>query len=102
MSAPTPATVGELRRRLAELGEPWTVDPRLADDDPLPDPPRGGQLPEDLPAELRAATPESPDDLRVVLQALPPSNPFLRERWAELGLSPDEMPGTADTQGAGG
>jgi hypothetical protein len=36
------ATVGELRRRLAERGDPWQVQPSLADDDPLPGPPRGG------------------------------------------------------------
>ena len=40
--ATRPATVGELRRRLAALGDPWTVPARFTDDDPLPDPPRGG------------------------------------------------------------
>lgn len=38
-----PATIGELRRRLERLGQPWTIPARFNDDDPLPDPPRGGE-----------------------------------------------------------
>jgi hypothetical protein len=69
-------TVGELRRRLAELGDPWQVDPDLSDDAPLPDPPRGAEL--GGPEIAQAA----PADLR----AMPPANPDLRRRWAEAGL----------------
>jgi hypothetical protein len=35
-----PVTIGELRRRLKDMGEPCTVPARFNDDDPLPDPPR--------------------------------------------------------------
>lgn len=80
-----PVTVGELRRRLAELGNPWQVDPTLSDDEPLPDPPRGGAEPEpDSPAALAAKVP--PGELRDVLADRPPANPYLRQRWAEEGL----------------
>jgi hypothetical protein len=83
-----PRTAGELRRRLAGLGDPWTVDPRLADDDPLPDRPRGGMPEEHIPeaARLVALSPET--DLLDLLSAQPPANPDLRARWTELGLLP--------------
>jgi hypothetical protein len=81
-----PNTIGELRRRLAELGNPWEVDPRLNDNDPLPDPPRGGQLEEDVPEEARLASQESGIDLRELIASEPPSNPFLRKRWSEEGM----------------
>jgi len=81
-----PQTIGELRRRLAELGNPWTVDPQLSDDEPLRDRPRGGQAEEEVPDELRPAALESSRDLRAVLAEQPPANPFLRQRWVEDGL----------------
>lgn len=83
-----PRTVGELRRRLSELGNPWFVDPRLGDDDPIPDYPRGGQIPEELPGVIPLK-----GDLTSFLQQLPPSNPFLHQRWAELGQLPENTPG---------
>ena len=83
-----PRTVGELRRRLSELGNPWSIDPRLGDDDPIPDYPRGGQIPEELPGVIPVE-----GDLTSFLQHLPPSNPFLRQRWVELGLLPENAPG---------
>jgi hypothetical protein len=64
VTPPAPDSVGELRRRLAELGNPWTVDPDLADDDPLPEYPRGGQEDADVPPEFRAAAAEPGADLR--------------------------------------
>jgi hypothetical protein len=81
-----PRTIGELRRRLAEMGNPWTVDPQLSDDEPLRDRPRGGQPDEEVPDELRPAAVEPSRDLREVLGGQPPANPFLRERWAQEGL----------------
>jgi hypothetical protein len=81
-----PQTIGDLRRRLAELGNPWTVDPQLSDEEPLRDRPRGGQPEDEVPDDLRAAAVEPSRDLRDVLAEQPPANPFLRERWVEEGL----------------
>jgi hypothetical protein len=81
-----PQTIGDLRRRLAELGNPWTVDPQLSDEEPLRDRPRGGQPEDEVPADLRAAAVEPSRDLRDVLAEQPPANPFLRDRWAQEGL----------------
>jgi hypothetical protein len=81
-----PKTIGELRQRLAELGNPWEVDPRLNDDDPLPDPPRGGQREEDIPEEARLPTLDPDTDLHDVISGEPPANAFLRARWEEAGL----------------
>lgn len=80
-----PRTAGELRRRLAEMGNPWVVDRRLGDDDPLPEYPMGSQRAEDLPEELRNS-PRTTASLEELLKRNVPSNPFLRNRWAELGL----------------
>jgi hypothetical protein len=93
-SNPEPRTAGELRRRLAELGHPWSVDPRLGDDDPLPDYGRGGQPTEELPENFAARAPEEAD-LAEVLQQHSPSNTFLRARWVELGLLSREEAGEA-------
>jgi hypothetical protein len=81
-----PQTIGDLRRRLAELGNPWTVDPQLSDEEPLRDRPRGGQPEDEVPDDLRAAAVEPSRDLRDVFAEQPPANPFLRERWVEEGL----------------
>ena len=43
-SARRPAAIGELRRWLNDMGEPWTVPARFNDDDRLPAPPPSGQL----------------------------------------------------------
>ena len=93
-----PLTAGELRQRLAELGNPWTVDPRLGDDEPLPEHGRGGELPEQVPAERRAPV-AAEADLAETLRQQPPSNPFLRARWAELGLLPTEEAGPPPAAG---
>jgi hypothetical protein len=81
-----PRTIGELRRRLAEMGNPWTVDPQLSDDEPIRDRPRGGQAEAEVPEELRLAAVEPSRDLGEVLAEQPPANPALRERWAQEGL----------------
>jgi hypothetical protein len=93
MSTPSdeePRTVGELRRRLAELGDPWSVDPRLGDDDPLPQYARGGQPDEEVPERAQLSAMAEEADLRELLSSEPPTNPFLRARWAEAGLLPPD------------
>jgi hypothetical protein len=81
-----PRTIGDLRRRLAEMGNPWTVDPQLSDDEPIRDRPRGGQAEDEVPDELRPAAVEPSRNLGEVLAEQPPANPALRERWAQEGL----------------
>ena len=88
-----PRTIGELRRTLTELGNPWNVNPRLGDADPLPDPPRGGQRDEDIPEEARLAAVAPDADLGALLREVSPANPFLRARWVELGLMTTEESG---------
>lgn len=90
MNEAVPNTAGELRRRLAELGDLWTVDPALGDDDPLPERSRGGQTADEVPAQSRLAVLDASADLSDLLAATPPANPLLRQRWAEVGLlAPD-------------
>lgn len=81
-----PRTIGDLRRTLTELGNPWTVNPRWGDVDVLPDPPRGAQRDEDVPEDARLPGFPPDADLGALLRTAPPANPFLRARWAELGL----------------
>jgi hypothetical protein len=84
--ATRPATIGELRRRLKDLGEPWTVPAHFNDDDPLPDPPRGGQPVEPGHVEgLRALN--TRDEFDACLREIQPANPFLAARWRELGVA---------------
>jgi hypothetical protein len=91
-----PKTIGELRQRLVKLGSPWQVDPRLSDDERLPDRPRGGQREEDIPEEHRLMPLEPGADLRGLIATQPPANPFLRARWAENGmLQRDDVEGMA-------
>ena len=80
-----PRTIGELRARLERLGNPWSVDPRLADEEPIPDLPRGGLEPGQGPAEVEPPAPFE-GDLERMLSESPPTNPLLRRRWAEAGL----------------
>jgi hypothetical protein len=97
-----PQTAGELRRRLAELGSPWTVDPRLGDDDPLPDYPRGGQTDEEVPEEIRPPAIEPAGNLRDLLSQERPINPLLQERWVEAGiLAPKDVTGVPELRGEG-
>lgn len=91
MDVDRPATTaGELRRRLSEIGNPWTVDPALTDDDPLPERPRGAQAEDDQPPETRMTVLDPAVDLRAVLATAPPANPALRAHWIEAGLLPSE------------
>ena len=101
-----PRTAGELRRLLAEMGDPWTVDPRLADDDPLPDYPRGGQRAEEVPVESRLAELEATADLDALLREIPPTNVDLRRRWMEEGLlepsTGEQQPGAGNQEPSAG
>lgn len=91
-----PKTIGELRQQLAKLGNPWQVNSRLGDDDPLPDHPRGGQREEEIPQEHRLASVEASTDLNTLIIAQTPANPFLKLRWAEAGLlSQEDIKGLA-------
>lgn len=81
-----PATIGELRRRLESLGRPWDVPARFSDDDPLPQAPPGRAAEPGHLEGLRAIS--SQDEFDQHLRAVPPTNPFLVERWRELGLLP--------------
>ena len=94
--ATRPVTIGELRRRLKGMGEPWTVPARFNDEDPLPDPPRGGQPVEPGHVQgLRAVS--TAEEFEACLRQVPPGNPFLAARWRELGLAvPGTVEGTAD------
>ena len=85
-----PKTVGELRQRLAKADSPWEADPRLGDDDPLPDRPRGGQIEEDIPEKHRLRPLKVGIDLKSIISKQPPANPFLRARWAEVGMLEQE------------
>jgi hypothetical protein len=97
-----PKTIGELRRRLANLGNLWEVDPRLSDDDSLPDRPRGGQREEEIPEEHRLKALEPGADLLDLIALQPPANPFLRVRWAEAGmLNQDEVESLPAESGEG-
>ena len=83
--ATPPATVGELRRRLERLGWPWTVPDRFNDDDPLPQPPRGGQPVEPGHVEgLRAVNTQ--EEFEACLREIEPINPLLAERAVEAGM----------------
>ena len=89
-----PRTVGELRQQLRERGESWEPNPRLRDEEPLPDPPRGGLEPGQGPEENRAPEPFE-GDLEELLRESPPANPFLRERWQDRELLSEDDPGAS-------
>jgi hypothetical protein len=93
--------VGELRRRLAEAGDPWTVRTDVADDDPL-----DGLASGPIPAVVweGGADPIAPDaDLGEVIAAVPPTNPLLQQRWVEAGLldAGEVVAGTPAVNGSG-
>jgi hypothetical protein len=76
-----PKTIGELRKLLAELGNPWQPDPRLSDEEMIPVFPTGGDGAKKPPGRM---LPEG--GVIEFLKKTPPSNPFLREVWKERGL----------------
>jgi hypothetical protein len=81
LSRRAPKTYGELRKMLAELGDPWSPDPTVSDDEPLPEFPTGGDG-EYEPSDRTVAG----DALIALLKAQPPSNPELRAVWRDEGL----------------
>jgi hypothetical protein len=85
-----PKTIGELRQRLRALNNPWEVDPRLGDDDPLLDRPRGGQTEGEIPDAFQLSSLEPDSDVLSVIAQQLPTNPFLRARWVEVGLLEEE------------
>jgi hypothetical protein len=97
MSEKNPATIGDLRRRLRDLGDPWSASKHLSDEDPLPEPPRGAQ-PID-PDQIRRSAPKSQEEFEERLRGVPPTNPFLIGRWRELGL-PAPTAGESERQAA--
>ena len=88
--ATRPATIGELRRRLKVLGEPWTVPARFNDDDPLPDLP---QQPVELGHVPGLRAVHTGEEFEAFLREIPPTNPFLAARWRELGMA---VPGAVE------
>jgi hypothetical protein len=88
----TPRTIGELRRELHKKGDPWTPNPYLRDEEPLPMPARGGLEPGEGPPEAEGPEPFE-GDLEELLRADPPANPFVRERWTEQELLTADDPG---------
>jgi hypothetical protein len=88
----TPRTIGELRRELRERGEPWEPNPRLRDEEPLPDPPRGGLAPGEGPEENQEPQPFE-GDIEKLLRESPPANPLVRERWRDQDLLNEDDPG---------
>jgi hypothetical protein len=80
-------TVGDLRKRLRALGNPWEPDPTLSDEAPLPVYPAGGDATTGGPGELAAG--EKLEDVLMRLGA-PPSNADLRNVWREAGLLREE------------
>jgi hypothetical protein len=94
-------TVGDLRRRLAEAGDPWAVRADVADDDPL-----DGLASGPTPAVVweGGADPIAPDaDLGEIIASVLPTNPLLQERWVDAGLvEPDQVvTGTPVIDGSG-
>lgn len=82
-----PSTIGELRERLKTLGDPWTAAPHLNHDDPLPQPPRGGDLPRpDAQPTPGVRVISTAAEFEAIVHAEPPTNPNLLRRWVELGV----------------
>jgi hypothetical protein len=80
-----PETYGELRKLLAEAGDPWQPDPTRSDDEPLPEYLTGGDG--NFEPEDRVLGEGGVDE--VLKKGGPPSNPDLRAAWREEGLLPE-------------
>lgn len=76
-----PKTFGELRKLLAELGNPWSPDPARSDDEPIPAYTTGGDGTREPVGELLPIR-----GVFAFLKRFPPSNTLLREVWRERGL----------------
>jgi hypothetical protein len=86
-------TFGDLRRWLADSGDPRAVDPTISDAELLPAFPLGA-LPADVQADERVTAARLPEDadLRQLIAQHPPNDPDLRRRWQEAGVSTDAQP----------
>lgn len=80
--AAAPKTYGDLRKLLAEVGDPWEPDPTRSDDELLPEYPTGGDDYVD-PPERRLD--EAGID-KLLRSTTPPLNPDIRAAWREAGL----------------
>jgi hypothetical protein len=89
--APAPGTYGELRRQLAENGDPWSVDPLISDHEPLPKF-AFGEIAEGEEPLAGVARLDPEVDVRDLIVDLPPNDPGLRRYWAEAGLPLDRIP----------
>jgi hypothetical protein len=82
----TAKTYGDLRKLLAEMGDPWHPDPTKSDDEPLPEFPTGGDGV--FEPDSRTMGKGGVDEL--LKDAPPPANPDVQAEWREAGLLPDE------------
>jgi hypothetical protein len=76
-----PKTIGDLRKLLARLGNPWQPDPRLSDAEPIPQFPTGGDGTMDPVGQVLPK-----GGALDAIRKDPPSNPHLRDLWIERGL----------------
>lgn len=76
-----PHTIGDLRKLLARLGNPWQPDPGLSDAEPIPQFPTGG---DGTMEPVGQAVPKG--RLIEAIRKDPPSNPHLRDVWIQRGL----------------
>jgi hypothetical protein len=81
----TGQTYGDLRRRLAEVGDPWTIDPVVSDDEPLPTYPLGARTDEEDEV-VRQSRVDPDTDVRDIIGDLPPNDPGLSARWREADV----------------
>jgi hypothetical protein len=78
-----PKTIGDLRKLLSQLGNPWQPDPRLSDAEPIPQFPTGGD------GTMEPVGQVLPKGRAInSIRKDPPLNPHLREVWIERGLLP--------------
>lgn len=88
---PDVPTYGDLRRQLAKNGTPWSVDPQISDDEPLPAYPLGA-LPEDMADDRAVVRVPADANIRALIGEIPPSDPGLQQRWRQVGLRIDRPP----------
>lgn len=79
-------TIGELKKHIIEQGGAWEVDPRLSDDDPLPELPLGGQSEEEIPDHDRLKPAGRRFDVEEMVRKDPPDNPWLLAHLVESGV----------------
>lgn len=84
--AQSPATYGELRKLLAEKGNPWEPDPTKSDHEPLPTFPTGGDSTDTAVGTILGKK-EIEKHFR---SAPPPTHPELRAEWIAAGVLKEE------------